>query len=247
MTGGGRQCRLCERASPRAKSVDSLHPVGYVAQLTVRRLLGVGREGRFVRAQQEILGSADRNCRARGRPRRRPVVRGGRARAGRTGCRLPRQAPRAGRDQAHRIRHPAHRRQDLRRAGEGYGFAFAQDDICTMANDYVTVDAQRSRYFGPSGTLHAGRQRRVASPTSTRTSSSSRSSTRGDRRQARRHAAADRAREPSCTSWPAGYVAGYNRYLRASAAPPGFPTRAAAARRGCTRSRSRTSTAASTS
>jgi acyl-homoserine-lactone acylase len=35
-------------------------------------------------------------------------------------------------------------------AGEGYGFAFAQDDICTIANDYVTVDAQRSRYFGPN-------------------------------------------------------------------------------------------------
>ncbi len=36
-------------------------------------------------------------------------------------------------------------------AGEGYGYAFAQDDICTMAEDYVTVDAQRSRYFGPAG------------------------------------------------------------------------------------------------
>src|ERR1019366_10741325 len=36
-------------------------------------------------------------------------------------------------------------------AGEGYGFAFAQDNICTIANDYVTVDAQRSRYFGPNG------------------------------------------------------------------------------------------------
>src|ERR1022692_2293881 len=33
--------------------------------------------------------------------------------------------------------------------GFGYGFAFAQDNLCTMANDYVTVEAQRSRYFGP--------------------------------------------------------------------------------------------------
>lgn len=41
-------------------------------------------------------------------------------------------------------------------AGEGYGFAFAQDDICTMANDYVTVDAQRSRYFGPNATYTQG-------------------------------------------------------------------------------------------
>jgi acyl-homoserine-lactone acylase len=36
--------------------------------------------------------------------------------------------------------------------GFGYGFAFAQDNLCTMANDYVTVEAQRSRYFGPRAT-----------------------------------------------------------------------------------------------
>jgi acyl-homoserine-lactone acylase len=36
-------------------------------------------------------------------------------------------------------------------AAEGYGFAFAQDNICTMAEDYITVDGERSRYFGPTG------------------------------------------------------------------------------------------------
>jgi acyl-homoserine-lactone acylase len=36
-------------------------------------------------------------------------------------------------------------------AGYGYGYAFAQDNICVMAEDYVTVDAERSRFFGPSG------------------------------------------------------------------------------------------------
>ena len=36
--------------------------------------------------------------------------------------------------------------------GFGYGYAFAQDDICPMAEDYVTVRAQRSRWFGPNGT-----------------------------------------------------------------------------------------------
>ena len=35
--------------------------------------------------------------------------------------------------------------------GFGYGYAFAKDNLCTMANDYVTVEAQRSRYFGPTG------------------------------------------------------------------------------------------------
>jgi len=33
--------------------------------------------------------------------------------------------------------------------GFGTGYAFAQDNICTIARDYVTVDAQRSRFFGP--------------------------------------------------------------------------------------------------
>jgi len=34
--------------------------------------------------------------------------------------------------------------------GYGYGYAFAQDNICVMAEDYVTVDAERSRFFGPN-------------------------------------------------------------------------------------------------
>src|SRR5256886_8640675 len=36
--------------------------------------------------------------------------------------------------------------------GYGYGYAFAQDDICPMAEDYATVRAQRSRFFGPDAT-----------------------------------------------------------------------------------------------
>ncbi len=34
----------------------------------------------------------------------------------------------------------------------GYAYAFAEDNICTLANEYVTVAAQRSRYFGPDAT-----------------------------------------------------------------------------------------------
>src|SRR4051812_49782748 len=33
--------------------------------------------------------------------------------------------------------------------GYGYGYAFAQDNLCTMAADYVTVEGRRSRWFGP--------------------------------------------------------------------------------------------------
>ena len=35
--------------------------------------------------------------------------------------------------------------------GFGYGYALASQDICTVADSYVTVDAKRSRYFGPDG------------------------------------------------------------------------------------------------
>src|SRR5215813_869091 len=45
----------------------------------------------------------------------------------------------------------AHNWADL---GFGYGYAFAKDNICTMANGYITVEAQRSRYFGPKGSYH---------------------------------------------------------------------------------------------
>ena len=41
--------------------------------------------------------------------------------------------------------------KDFAGLGYGYGYAFASDNICTIADSYVTVDAQRSRYFGPSG------------------------------------------------------------------------------------------------
>ena len=39
----------------------------------------------------------------------------------------------------------------LARAGLRLRLRFAEDNICTIADSYVTVDAQRSRYFGPDG------------------------------------------------------------------------------------------------
>src|SRR5687767_6738454 len=35
--------------------------------------------------------------------------------------------------------------------GYGYGFAFARENICTIADSYVTVRGERSRFFGPGG------------------------------------------------------------------------------------------------
>ena len=39
--------------------------------------------------------------------------------------------------------------KDFGSLGYGYGYAFAQDNLCTMAADYVTVEGARSRWFGP--------------------------------------------------------------------------------------------------
>jgi acyl-homoserine-lactone acylase len=40
--------------------------------------------------------------------------------------------------------------------GYGYGYAFAQDNLCVMAEDYVTVRGERSRFFGPNGSYYQG-------------------------------------------------------------------------------------------
>ncbi len=39
--------------------------------------------------------------------------------------------------------------KDFGSLGYGYGYAFAQDNVCAMADSYVTVRAERSRFFGP--------------------------------------------------------------------------------------------------
>lgn len=36
--------------------------------------------------------------------------------------------------------------------GYGEGYVFAQDNLCTFADDIVTIEGQRSKYFGPNGT-----------------------------------------------------------------------------------------------
>src|SRR3954469_2031191 len=42
--------------------------------------------------------------------------------------------------------------RDFGSLGYGYGYAFAQDNLCTMAADYVTVLGERSKFFGPDAT-----------------------------------------------------------------------------------------------
>ena len=42
--------------------------------------------------------------------------------------------------------------KDYAGLGYGYGYALAEDNLCTIAEQYVTVRGERSRYFGPDAT-----------------------------------------------------------------------------------------------
>ncbi|WP_347900468.1 acylase [Pseudomonas purpurea] len=44
---------------------------------------------------------------------------------------------------------PHIRANDERGLGYGIGYAYAQDNLCLLANEIVTVNGERSRYFGP--------------------------------------------------------------------------------------------------
>lgn len=40
---------------------------------------------------------------------------------------------------------------DFGSAGYGYGYSFAEDNLCVMQEDFITVRGERSQYMGPSG------------------------------------------------------------------------------------------------
>jgi len=46
--------------------------------------------------------------------------------------------------------------RDAEGLGYGYGYAFAQDDLCVFADDVVTLEAARSRFFGPAARYTVG-------------------------------------------------------------------------------------------
>jgi acyl-homoserine-lactone acylase len=100
--------------------------------------------------------------------------------------------------------------------GYGVGYAFASDDICTMANGYVTVEGERSRYFGPNAASGNGpnlqsdffwksviQGRVIPRLLSVRTGPG--------------------AIGPQLRQLVGGYVAGYNRYLASVGGATGVP------------------------
>ncbi|MBT2298622.1 bifunctional acylase PvdQ [Pseudomonas fluorescens] len=57
---------------------------------------------------------------------------------------------------------PHIRAEDERGLGYGIGYAYAEDNLCLLANEIVTVNGQRSRYFGPEQVTLEQRQNRVS-------------------------------------------------------------------------------------
>ena len=105
--------------------------------------------------------------------------------------------------------------------GYGFGFAFAQDDICTMAEDYVTVDAQRSLYFGPDATYEQyGNSVVQSNLDSDLFFQEIINSHIIDRLAAQ---PPPQGPEPQLRAGLEGYVAGYNRYLASVGGTNGVP------------------------
>ena len=98
--------------------------------------------------------------------------------------------------------------------GYGYGYAFAQDNLCVMADRVVTLRGDRSRYFGPSadaGDPFADEEDATSNLASDVYYRGLRQSGVVRRLLARRAPLGPTAQLRQMVD---GYVAGYNRYLR---------------------------------
>jgi acyl-homoserine-lactone acylase len=103
--------------------------------------------------------------------------------------------------------------RDFGSLGYGYGYAFAQDNLCTMAADYVTVDGARSRWFGPTASYTMqGNGVTVTNLDSDIFWTQVRQSRVVDHLLAVK--TGPNALAPQVRQAVAGYVAGYNRWLR---------------------------------
>ena len=87
--------------------------------------------------------------------------------------------------------------------GYGVGHSFAQDNFCMIADEFVTVRGERSRYFGETGTTPYGRNNLVSDFYYTLMNADPAPLTAGLNAMSAEARAAFR-----------GWVAGYNRYLR---------------------------------
>ncbi|MBI6977429.1 MULTISPECIES: acylase [Pseudomonas] len=102
---------------------------------------------------------------------------------------------------------PHIRAVDERGLGVGMGYAYAQDNLCLLANEVVTVNGQRARFFGPDQATLEERNN-LASDVFFNWLNTSEAVT-----------AFWKAQTPAMQQRIEGYVAGYNRYLKEQGAP----------------------------
>lgn len=95
--------------------------------------------------------------------------------------------------------------------GTGYGYASAKDNICTLADTYLMVDARRSRHLGPDGRASPGQNQN----TTTNLHSDLYFQRLKDDRVVERllEQPAPDGPAPEVRQAIRGYVQGYNRYL----------------------------------
>ncbi len=102
---------------------------------------------------------------------------------------------------------PHIRAVDERGLGVGMGYAYAQDNLCLLANEVTTVNGQRARFFGPDQATLEERNN-LASDVFFNWLNTPEAV-----------AAFWKAQTPQMQQRLEGYVAGYNRYLKEQGAP----------------------------
>jgi acyl-homoserine-lactone acylase len=103
--------------------------------------------------------------------------------------------------------------KDWRGVGYGVAYAYAQDNLCMIAEEFATVAGERSKFFGPKGTATLGFDTvdNLSSDVFFRGVIDIAALREGAKRQS-----------PRMQDLIAGYVAGYNRYLK-DIGPAGVP------------------------
>ncbi|OPA86301.1 acylase [Pseudomonas fluorescens] len=102
---------------------------------------------------------------------------------------------------------PHIRASDERGLGFGIGYAYAQDNLCLLANEVITVNGQRAKYFGPEEATLEERNNLASDVFFTWLNTPE------------SVAAFWNAQTPQMQQRIEGYVAGYNRYLKEQGAP----------------------------
>lgn len=102
---------------------------------------------------------------------------------------------------------PHIRANDERGLGVGIGYAYAQDNLCLLANEVITVNGERAKFFGPEQATLEERNNLASDVFFTWLNTPD------------AVAAFWKAQTPQMQQRIQGYVAGYNRYLKEHGAP----------------------------